>query len=461
MPCSVPTVNVCLPYTNFKLDFDRLSKFYNSRVGADNWHSVIRNTSWMDFLGCDINPQYALTYNCFTDIYVLSSDCNQPQKICDSVCETYGKSVKSELEGCKHGYQEQIDFMMQAESICKQHSSPTDCLSAVQSESQIQNVMKSTIGGNPMDKMDPQYSTSYLIYGSIFGLLVVGALILVAFKLHRKTEEIVLTHRASRLSFSSLAFSTFERPILGKYFEESEEIPLEEIEMRKSADSRMSADRFHNIPLDSDEEDEAPLVKNTLLQQNNAESAPNIQQPFSNTIDKSAKPLQGYPSYPTSSTDYETKPAFDQSYIAGSDYQGNDNELSFQKGDKILFTKMEENGNGEAINTRTYKKGIASLGLMSLDSVREADAHLNPHRNLTLAQNDIFRTHSTLLRSFLLKNVGIGKPEITVPTVSENGPAFTTLQPASSPAVSVKGMFKNPVDIDGVGTGETLLNKTF
>ncbi|KAJ3318895.1 hypothetical protein HDV06_006947 [Boothiomyces sp. JEL0866] len=462
MACSKPDINACSPYVDFQLDLPRLSKFYNQKVTASNWHLFVTNSSWMDFLGCQIDPKYSATYNCFTDIYMLSSACNEPKRICDSICEGYGNSVENELQDCKGGYQEHVNFMLQAESICKQYSSPTNCLSAVNSDIKL----TSATDGNMMDKLDPQYSNSYVVYGTIFGLLVVGGLILMAFKLHRKTEEIVLTNRESRMSFSSLAFSTFERPIFGRYFEDREDIALEEVQEAdgnenpfedrgKSIDSRPS---FQSIPLD-DDEPTRPLVDSVVPVESDAE----IIQPFSDTIRyKSDRPNSlGYPSYPTTTIENETQSTFDHSYTAGLDYKGNQNELSFQKGDKILFIQMQENGTGEAINVRTYQKGLASIDLMTLDSVKEADAQINPFRNPTLTQEEIFRSHTTLLRSFLLKNVGLGTPEISEPKATEQGEIKPQFHLSVSPLRSstVNEMFKNPVD--DIGTGETLLNKSF
>ncbi|KAJ3251229.1 hypothetical protein HK103_002575 [Boothiomyces macroporosus] len=416
MACSIPETNPCSPYTDFKLDFSILSHFYNQKVVASNWHLLVRNTSWIDFLGCDIDPKYSATYNCFTDIYVLSQNCNQPKKICDSVCEGYGNSVIEQLKDCKNGYQERIDFMTQAERICKEYSSPSDCLSPIAFDSKLKSQ------GNMMDQFDPQYSFSYLFYGSIFGILVVGGLILVAFKLHRKTEEIVLTNRESRMSFSSLAFSTFERPL----FDKDREIPLEEMNENEkqpaSMDNRLSYDQFQNIPLDDE-----PV---------------NIMEPFSKTPKMSTS---NYPVYPSNTEQ------FNHSYIAGVDCKGKENELSFSKGDQILFVQMGENGIGEAINVRTYQKGLASMDLMTLESVRNADEQINPFRNPSLSNEEMFRTHSTLLRNFLLKNVGVGGTEIVAP-VNEGSDVLG----ANS---SVKDMFRKPVD--GVGTGETLLNQSF
>ncbi|KAJ3310569.1 hypothetical protein HDV04_004897 [Boothiomyces sp. JEL0838] len=418
MACSIPEINPCSPYTDFKLDFSILSHFYNQKVVASNWHLLVRNTSWIDFLGCDIDPKYSATYNCFTDIYVLSQNCNQPKKICDSVCEGYGNSVIEQLKDCKNGYQERIDFMMQAERICKEYSSPSDCLSPITFDSKLKSQ------GNMMDQFDPQYSFSYLFYGSIFGILVVGGLILVAFKLHRKTEEIVLTNRESRMSFSSLAFSTFERPLFGKY--KDREVPLEEMNENEkqppSMDNRLSYDQFQNIPLDDE-----PV---------------NIMEPFSKTPKMSTS---NYPVYPSNTEQ------FNHSYIAGVDYKGKENELSFSKGDQILFVQMGENGIGEAINVRTYQKGLASMDLMTLESVRNADEQINPFRNPSLSNEEMFRTHSTLLRNFLLKNVGVGSTQIVAP-INDGSDTLGANN-------SVKDMFRKPVD--GVGTGETLLNQSF
>ena len=99
---SIATSSVCSPWTQYSINKTELSLQYNVEINAiSDWQQLI---SQRTFLLCDNQTiQFQRTFNCFSDIFISSSGCNNAfpnPMICRNICGIYADAVSSLLNDC-------------------------------------------------------------------------------------------------------------------------------------------------------------------------------------------------------------------------------------------------------------------------------------------------------------------------------------------------------------------------
>ncbi|KAJ3311822.1 hypothetical protein HDV04_003562 [Boothiomyces sp. JEL0838] len=103
---SITETTVCSPWSNMQIDVDVLSNVYQPKTTLDakTWEQLLlqstnteQKTLWQSWANCSLDDTevipYSRSYNCLTDIFVFSKDCNQGKtapRLEDFVCQRYG-----------------------------------------------------------------------------------------------------------------------------------------------------------------------------------------------------------------------------------------------------------------------------------------------------------------------------------------------------------------------------------
>ncbi|KAJ3251699.1 hypothetical protein HK103_002187 [Boothiomyces macroporosus] len=134
---SIASTSVCNPYQNSMIDTYKIARAYGipeSQVTAEKWESLVKQPPPVkEWLGCTTNGeaiQYYQTYMCLTDIFLMSSECNnkQPAPVCNQVCKDYGDALARLLKSPTCTYPTPLQARnrknaLNAEQLCMEFSS--------------------------------------------------------------------------------------------------------------------------------------------------------------------------------------------------------------------------------------------------------------------------------------------------------------------------------------------------
>jgi hypothetical protein len=111
-PCvPISETSICAPYQSLSINIQKLAPVYGVDPGKFTpqiWEAKLKQATsgrnlkkywnrWIQCTGYQGEPfQYATSYDCLTDLFVYSAECNQQQPVpplCPDVCGQYGAAV--------------------------------------------------------------------------------------------------------------------------------------------------------------------------------------------------------------------------------------------------------------------------------------------------------------------------------------------------------------------------------